>query len=317
MDRQADDTVHQGELIDIIVGRAAVEGCNDSAWPGLTYHRLDYEGPPCDQIVPSLAVCVVAQGRQRVQIDGRSQVCGPSEYFVMPRGARLVTDPLEASCEKPLLSIVLEIDAVVIAELVSEIASCAQTPSAPSEPPTHRESTIVGPLSEELADALLRFLRAMGDELDRRVLAPLALRETTYRVLRTDLSVSLADAAHREMADGRIAAAIDYMRAELEKPIKVEDMANHVSMSVSAFAHLFKATTGSAPYQYLKRLRLDRARALLVEQHLSVSEACNTVGYGSVSHFITEFKRTYGETPRSYASRLRNLGTSRSTVTTG
>ena len=120
---------------------------------------------------------------------------------------------------------------------------------------------------------------------------------------------ALAEAAYLENAGNRITAAIAFMRDELDRPIRVEDMANHVKMSVSAFAHLFKATTGSAPYQYLKRLRLDRARALLVEENRAVSEACRAVGYSTVSHFITEFKRTYGETPRSYAGRLRRLGT--------
>ena len=167
----------------------------------------------------------------------------------------------------------------------------------------------MSPLGHELSGALLRFIRATDTDLDRHVLAPLALRETTYRVLRTGQGTALAEAAYLENAGNRITAAIAFMRDELDRPIRVEDMANHVSMSVSAFAHLFKATTGSAPYQYLKRLRLDRARALLVEENRAVSEACHAVGYGSVSHFITEFKRTYGETPRSYAGRLRRLGT--------
>ena len=167
----------------------------------------------------------------------------------------------------------------------------------------------MSPLGHELTGALLRFVRATDTDVDRHVLAPLALRETTYRVLRTGQGTALAEAAYLENAGNRITAAIAFMRDELDKPIRVEDMANHVSMSVSAFAHLFKATTGSAPYQYLKRLRLDRARALLVEENKAVSEACRAVGYSTVSHFITEFKRTYGETPRSYASRMRRLGT--------
>ena len=303
-----DEAAHQSELRDHIAGRAAAEGANDSPWPGLTYYRLHSPTPPRDEVVTSLSICVVAQGRKQVQVDGQSHFCGPFDYFVMPQGARLATDVLEDSHDKPLLSIVLQIDPVIIAELLSQIEQCPQALPVPSEHPARREPAFVSPLGHELTGALLRFLCATDNELDRRVLAPLALREVTYRVLRTELWATLADAAHREMAGSRIAAAIAYMRDELEKPISVQDMANHVSMSVSAFAHLFKATTGSAPYQYLKRLRLDRARVLLVEEHQTVSQACHTVGYGSVSHFITEFKRTYGDTPRSYANRLRSLG---------
>ena len=166
----------------------------------------------------------------------------------------------------------------------------------------------MSPLGDELAGALLRFIGATDTDVDRHVLAPLALRETTYRVLRSRQWAALAEGAYLENAGDRITAAMAFMRDGLHRPISVEDMANHVGMSVSAFAHLFKATTGTAPYQYLKRLRLDRARALLVEENQAVSEASRAVGYGSVSHFINEFKRTYGETPRSYAGRLRRLG---------
>ena len=307
-DRRTNDAVQQGALIDLIADRATAEGGNNSPWTGLTYYRLDHLAPPHDKVVTSLSVCVVAQGRQRVQIDGQGYFCGPSDYFVMPQGARIVSDVLEGSIEKPLLSIVLQIDPMLIAEILSDIALSPGALPVTSEHVSRRGPVFVSPLGHELTGAFLRFLSATDSDVDRRVLAPLALRETVYRVLRTDMWATLADAAQREMAGSRIAAAITFMRAELEKPIKVQDMANHVSMSVSAFAHLFKSTTGSAPYQYLKRLRMDRARALLVEEQQTVSHACHAVGYGSVSHFITEFKRTYGETPRSYANRLRRLG---------
>jgi AraC-like DNA-binding protein len=77
-------------------------------------------------------------------------------------------------------------------------------------------------------------------------------------------------------------------------------------MSESAFAHLFKHCTGTSPYQFLKQLRLEHARGLLLENH-TVSEAARHVGYSGLSHFITEFKRYFGETPRSYLQRLQGI----------
>jgi AraC-like DNA-binding protein len=60
---------------------------------------------------------------------------------------------------------------------------------------------------------------------------------------------------------------------------------------------------GTSPYQFLKLLRLEHARDLLLENH-TVSEAAGRVGYASLSHFIREFKRYFGETPRSYIQKL-------------
>jgi AraC-like DNA-binding protein len=53
-------------------------------------------------------------------------------------------------------------------------------------------------------------------------------------------------------------------------------------------------------------MRLDRARVLLVEEHLTASETSRRVGYTSLSHFINEFKRHFGVTPRAYAESQRN-----------
>lgn len=299
------------ELVDLVAGRAVAEGCNESSWPGLKYYRFDGPARAHDEVVASLSVRVVAQGRERVRLDDRTCVCGPSDFFVAAQGTRLVSDVIEASRGRPLLAVTLRIDPVLTIELLSEIEQCLERSPPPSAPerdaPSGGEPTHVSPLGNELAGALLRFVRATDSDVDRRVLAPLALRETTYRVLRSGQWSALAEGAYLENAGDRITAAIAFMRDELGKPIRVEDMANHVSMSVSAFAHLFKATTGSAPYQYLKRLRLDRARALLVEENQAVSEASRAVGYSTVSHFISEFKRTYDETPRAYAARMRRL----------
>ena len=77
-DRRIDDTVQQGELIDLIADRATAEGGNNPPWAGLTYYRLDHPTTPHDEVVTSLSVCVVAQGRTRVQVDGQSHFCGPS-----------------------------------------------------------------------------------------------------------------------------------------------------------------------------------------------------------------------------------------------
>ena len=229
----------------------------------------------------------------------------------MPRGTRLVADVVEASRGRPLLAVSLQIDPVVIVELLRQIEQCSDGATPPPEPSTSQETdpACVSPIGHELADALLRFVRATVTELDRHVLAPLLLRGTTYWALLSRQWAALAEAAHLENAADRIAAAIAFMQEALDKPIKVEDMANHVEMSVSAFAHLFKATTGTAPYQYLKRLRMERSRALLVEENLAVGDACHAVGYSTASHFISEFKRTYGETPRAYAGRMRRIGT--------
>jgi AraC-like DNA-binding protein len=91
-------------------------------------------------------------------------------------------------------------------------------------------------------------------------------------------------------------------------------MADLVNLSPSAFAHLFRDVTGRSPYQFLKEMRLDRARELLVDGSFTVARISKEVGYASVSHFISEFRARFGVTPRGYcdANALhRELGSQR------
>ena len=155
-------------------------------------------------------------------------------------------------------------------------------------------------LDQELLGAVLRFLRAVGRDTDRRVLAPLYLQEMVYRVLQREQFARLLSIAAAQAATNPVSAVLDYVRAHLSEPLTVADMAEQVSLSPSAFAHLFRDVTGRSPYQFLKEMRLDQARELLVDGNLAVARISKEVGYASVSHFISEFRGRFGVTPRVY-----------------
>ena len=76
-------------------------------------------------------------------------------------------------------------------------------------------------------------------------------------------------------------------------------------MSVAAFHTRFKAITSSPPLQYLKNVRLHKARMLMVNEGLNASGAAVKVGYESASQFSREFKRLLGNGPATVAAELR------------
>jgi transcriptional regulator GlxA family with amidase domain len=119
-------------------------------------------------------------------------------------------------------------------------------------------------------------------------------------VLQREQYARLLALAAAESASNPVSAVLEYMRTHLSEPLTVADLADLVSLSPSAFAHLFRDVTGRSPYQFLKEMRLDRARELLVDGNLTVARISKEVGYGSVSHFISEFRSRFGVTPRAY-----------------
>ena len=88
-----------------------------------------------------------------------------------------------------------------------------------------------------------------------------------------------------------------HIHSEYSKPLDVEDLARKAGMSVSVFHHHFKLVTASSPLQYIKRIRLDRAKALMTLDGYNAGSAARAVGYESASQFGREFKRLFGVTP--------------------
>ena len=83
-------------------------------------------------------------------------------------------------------------------------------------------------------------------------------------------------------------------------------------MSTSALYEHFKDVTGTSPVQYLKTVRLHKARMLLVQESLGAAAAAERVGYESPSQFSREFKRFFGSSPMNEAQKVRDafgLGT--------
>jgi len=107
--------------------------------------------------------------------------------------------------------------------------------------------------------------------------------------------------AAAESASNPVSAVLEYVRGHLSEPLTVADLAEQVSLSPSAFAHLFREVTGRSPYQFVKEIRLDKARELLIDGQLTVARVAQAVGYASVSHFISEFRGRFGVTPRTYS----------------
>ena len=104
--------------------------------------------------------------------------------------------------------------------------------------------------------------------------------------------------------DRRVQAVIDYMLEDLSRPLRLEEIAQSVNLSASRLQHLFKADMKMTAAQYLKSLRMQRAKQLIDSTFLNTKEVMQRVGIKDESHFVREFKKIYGLPPGSYKQRL-------------
>lgn len=93
---------------------------------------------------------------------------------------------------------------------------------------------------------------------------------------------------------------ISYINEHLSEDLTVEQLANHVGLSVYHFIRTFKKETGFTPHNYLQNTRLAMARYLLANSSLSIKDICFSTGFSGESVFCTAFKKNLGVTPAEY-----------------
>lgn len=98
--------------------------------------------------------------------------------------------------------------------------------------------------------------------------------------------------------------AIAMLEARYAENLQICDIAAALDISPSYFHKIFKAYSGLSPHQYLIRIRLNHARTLLMTTEHQIKYISGAVGFDSVSHFISHFKKLTGVTPAAYRNRL-------------
>jgi AraC-like DNA-binding protein len=243
------------------------------------------------------SIIILAQGRMRVYLGDQVYTYDPHNYMVLSVPLPFECET-EASAEHPLLAVAITVDPAVLGELLMEMEDSCRAPS------------IVGavystPLTEDLACATERLLECLQSAMDSRILGQDIVREMTYRVLCGEQGGALRALAARHSRFGQIARVLRRVHQEYERELDVESLARDANMSVSNFHHNFKAVTSTSPLQYLKSIRLHKARILMRQDGLNASSAAARVGYVSLSQFSREFKRFFGVSPANDTAQLR------------
>lgn len=106
---------------------------------------------------------------------------------------------------------------------------------------------------------------------------------------------------HQEReASEPIQDAIQYIRANVGKPLTLDELAKVAKLSPCYFSHCFKRQSGFSPMEYVINTRIDRAKTLLARTSRSVEEIAYEVGYASSGSFINQFVKRAGMSPSRY-----------------
>ena len=106
--------------------------------------------------------------------------------------------------------------------------------------------------------------------------------------------------------DPRIEKIKQLMRDNVQREWSLLELAQSVNLSIWRLSHIFVSEVGTSPMQYLRQLRMDRAKYLLETSFLSVKEIAHQVGLNDESHFVRDFKKMHGDAPTRYRLRYRS-----------
>ena len=285
------------ELVERIARAVPKEGTVQSL-PGLHLYRHSF---PLEQVysVVEPSLCVVAQGSKEFLLGGNRYRYDPFHYLLVTVDLPYVGQVLEASKERPFLSLRLDLAPPLVGEVMVEVSHSLASDQ------TEMRAIDVSPLDGHLLDAMVRIARLLDDHDEARVLLPLITREIIYRLLRGEQGSRLRHLAIVRGYSPSIARAIERLRQDFDQPLHIESFARELGMSVSVFHHHFKAVTAMSPLQFQKRLRLLEARRLMLGEDFDAASAAYHVGYNDASHFNREYKSLFGVPPMRDVQRLR------------
>lgn len=233
-------------------------------------------------------VCLVVQGSKQVTMGIQAFAFSAGDSLLITADVPIVSQITRASVAAPYYSLVLELDAAIVAELTAEMTEARDSDDAPVR---------VEPTDSEVAEAALRLMRLLDRPASLPVLQAPLVREMHYWLLAGRHGPTIRRLGWVDGHARRVARAVATLRAEYARPVPVERLAAIAGMSPSSFHQHFRAVTSLSPLQFQKHLRLIEARRLMLSEGRSASNAAFDVGYESVSQFTREYRRLFGLPP--------------------
>jgi AraC-like DNA-binding protein len=289
----------QRKMKDLLLDLTEGDGMRPTILDGVKLARAD-RGYARAPVLYEPSIFVIASGRKKGYIGDRVIVYDESNYLVLSVPLPFECET-EASCGGgPLLGVSVRMDLSLISELAVKMDLERKHETAAVADGCIRAT----PLDLKMSDAVVRLLECLQSPIDASVLGPGIIREIAYHALCGPRGGALFAMLNRSGPSGRIYAVLQRIHTEYTEPLNVTRMAEEVGMSVSAFHHSFKAITSTSPLQYVKSVRLHKARMLIMHEGLGAALAADRVGYESPSQFSREFRRFFGATPMEESRRV-------------
>lgn len=274
------------QLLSILPKNQTIE----SAIPGLFFYCADRPRKTVSYIQEP-SICIVLQGEREIYLGTDCQKFDNSNLMFCPVNIPLSMHIKHTSIQNPVIVLSMKLNLAMIREVLAKIP--------PNQHTGDGHLGIKWPLDDIILGAFERLISLLNYPNDIKFLSYLIQQEIYYRLLSAQQGHKLRQLVINGSHTHRIAQATDWLKAHLNEPVIIEDLASRCGMSVSSFHQHFKEITQLSPLQYQKSLRLMEARRLIKMNETQISQIAMQVGYESPSQFSREYKRLFGISPSS------------------
>jgi len=242
------------------------------------------------------AITVVLNGRLRIENDEGLRIVDAGQMIFLPRGLYMISDviPNDSAFE----ALVFFFDQEVSDQFLKQIQLPAKDQVSTSD--------FIFPYTIELQLFTKNLLELyQKGPLTHKAITRMKLLEFLHLISLSDEGLRF-QSVFRTLEQKRKRSLSDFMRANFDKPLSVEDFAYLTGRSLSTFHRDFKRQFEIAPKQWLISQRLAKAEQLLSKNFGTVNAVALEVGYENISHFIKAFQKRYGSSPKQFMIHRRN-----------
>lgn len=161
-------------------------------------------------------------------------------------------------------------------------------------------------MSEKLYEPIYRLIKLLNNSKEEiNYLSPLIIKEILFILINDKSGYFLNKFAMEGTVSNKIVHAISEIKDNFNEKLNVKELARLIDMSESSLYQNFKTITSMSPIQFQKKIRLEEAKLMLLNQNIEASEVAFAVGYESPSQFSREYSRMFGMSPKAHVQFLK------------
>lgn len=252
-----------------------------------TYKASNFE--PLTNFIYDLCFVVVLQGKKIAHLNENTFVYDCDNYLVIPTTLPLKCET-HISEDKPFLGIIVSIDKNKMYEVIYKI----------NENECEEKDTNLGIFSDSITDniedIINRLIEVLKSKEESEILGEQLIKELYYRIAKGKNAGFLYRMFSKSSNENKISEALKIIH-EGDLNIEISELAKEVDMSDSSFYNYFKEITSLTPLKYIKNIKLNKAKNLLLSGNYKIVEVSDMLGYISPSKFTRDFKNFFGVPP--------------------